>query len=227
MLPRDAAHAALRRLFRDRLVVDLEQLLETLQTRTRMSVFRRLSELGHLTSYTHNGRYYTLRTIPGFDDHGLWFHQGIGFSRAGTLKQTVAGDIARADAGRTHGELEALLHVRVHNTVSDLVREGQIARQSFGGRHLYVSRDAERAAGQVANREEMAAGARCLTPDAIIEVLVEALRAGPAIAAPAVVSKRLGARGVLISAERVRDVFALYGLEPGKKTPSPSRRSRP
>ena len=86
MLPKDAAAEALRRRFRRRAVLQLSELLRTLRTRSRMTAFRRLKEVGYLCSYTHARRYYTLTNIPQFDEHGLWFHQGVGFSRAGTLK---------------------------------------------------------------------------------------------------------------------------------------------
>jgi hypothetical protein len=227
MLSRDAAHAALRRLFRRSPVVVQRDLQEVLQTGNRMSVFRRLSELGHLTSFSHNGRYYTLREVPVFDENGLWFHQGIGFSRMGTLKETAAGDVARAEAGRTHGELEALLHVRLHNTLVDLVRRSRIGRFSFAGRHLYVSADPERAAEQLARREQLTVLIRPLPPSTIIEILVEALREAPAIPAAEVVSARLAARGIPITTEQVRAVFTHHRLEPVKKTASPSKPSRP
>ena len=65
-----------------------------------MSVFRRLRELGYLSSYTHNGRYYTLAGVPDFDENGLWFHRGIGFSQVGTLKETAAQRLKRTAAPR-------------------------------------------------------------------------------------------------------------------------------
>jgi len=71
-----------------------------------MSVFRRLREIGYLSSYTHTGSYYTLADIPEFDDFGLWRHQAIGFSRFGTLKATVARRAENADTGCTHAELD-------------------------------------------------------------------------------------------------------------------------
>ena len=89
MLDPDASRLALERLFAHRPVADLVQLGRALGTRSRMSMFRRLSSLGYLSSYTHTGRFYTLVSIPAFDADGLWRYEGIGFSRDGTLKATV------------------------------------------------------------------------------------------------------------------------------------------
>jgi hypothetical protein len=69
--------------------MDMNTLLNALDGRSRRSVFRDLTTIGYLSSYTHTGRYYTLVHIPEFDEHGLWFFQGVGFSKAGTLKSTI------------------------------------------------------------------------------------------------------------------------------------------
>jgi len=82
-----------------------------------MTVFRRLRQAGYRSSFTHGGRYYTLQDVPNFDEQGLWFHRDIGFSRAGTLKQTVAIQVEQAPDGRTHDELQHVLRVRAHNTL--------------------------------------------------------------------------------------------------------------
>ena len=90
MLSRDASVQAVRALFQKRPVTHLEVLFHALDTRSRMSVFRRLRDMGYFTSYTHNGRYYTLADIPEFDEYGLWRYQEVGFSQHGTLRATVA-----------------------------------------------------------------------------------------------------------------------------------------
>ena len=73
------AKNALHKLFRRTPVVELDALFETLRTRSRMSVFRRMKEAGYLSSYTHSGRFYTLREVPQFDTFGLWRHRDVGF----------------------------------------------------------------------------------------------------------------------------------------------------
>lgn len=89
MLDRDESKDALCKLFRRRMVADIEVLCRTIGTNSRMSVFRRLREVGYRTSFTHGGRYYTLQDVPRFDDSGLWFFKGVGFSLRRTLKETL------------------------------------------------------------------------------------------------------------------------------------------
>ena len=222
MRSEEEAQTALRRLIQRTSVADMAALCEVLGTRSRMTVFRRLKEIGYRTSFTHAGRYYTLADIPEFDELGLWFQRDAGFSAEGTLKETVATHVQRAPDGRTSAELHHVLRVRVHNTLLDLVREGRITRLRFGQVSLYVSTDGSRAADQMARRQELAhvmeQTFRELSTDETIEVLAEALRATSGIPDPAAVAVRLAARGVRIEPRLVRRVFETYDLTPGKKS---------
>src|SRR5271157_2493502 len=148
MLGPEQSRQALTRLFQRQSITDLATLSAALETSSRMSVFRRLSVFGYLSSYSHAGRYYTLRDIPRFDRDGLWRYQGVCFSRDGSLKATVERLVEQSDAGRTHPELHARLQVRVHNTLLDLVEDRRIARETWRGHYLYVSATAARAESQ-------------------------------------------------------------------------------
>ena len=54
-----------------------------------ISIRRFLKQLGYFSSFTHNSKWYTLSSIPEFDNNGLWFYNQIGFSRHGNLKQNI------------------------------------------------------------------------------------------------------------------------------------------
>lgn len=222
MLTQHASIRAIDTLFRRRTVVDLDALYRTLETRSRMSVFRRLRRFEYLCSYTHAGRYYTLARIPCFDQDGLWRYRDIGFSRAGTLKETVVCLVEGGEAGRTHRELEELVGVRVHNTLLSLVREGRIERQRIETMYLYVSVEGERASRQMAEQRQRQArcerGVLPLSSSTIIEVLVEVIHTGRQGVTVSDVAKRLIDRGVAVTAEQVGQVFDRYGLRPEKKT---------
>jgi hypothetical protein len=218
----------LQRMFRRQKVLDMRTLGGRFPSRSRRSLFRDLARLQYLTSYSHAGRFYTLADIADFDERGLWFFRDIGFSRAGTLKQTVAIQVEDAPDGRTHAELRHVLRVRVHNTLLGLVREGRVAREPFAGRHLYVSADTERAARQMERRTEVVRvvteALRTPTSEETMEILVEALRATPQVPEAALVAKRLAARGVRVEGRHVQQVFEAHGLQSEKKTAPPSSR---
>jgi len=229
MLPPVESRRALLRLFRKRPIVTLDTLLDTLRTRSRMSVFRRLSAHGYLTSYSHAGRYYTLREIPDFDESGLWQHQGVSFSRHGSLKSTVEHIVNDSQAGRTHPELERSLRVRVHNTLLDLVEEGRIGRGPLDKYFLYVSAKRHKAKAQIARRHEeieREAAEREVKPTSavVIAVLLEIIHGAKVEVEPSAIAARLTARGIGVTATQVAALLKEHGLK--KTAKSHSRRSR-
>jgi len=220
----------LRSLFQKTRAMDMPSIETAMGGRSMRSLYRDLSALGYLSSFTHKGRFYTLAGIPDFDEHGLWFHQGIGFSRAGTLKDTVAVLVEAAEAGRTHPELEAQVRVRVYNTLLLLVEEARLARERIDRHYLYVSAEAGRRAEQVARRHALlaeVAPALALPTELVIAVLVEALQASEGLPPAAVVAARLAARGEAATHEQVRRVYDEFLLVPGKKTVEPPSEPSP
>jgi hypothetical protein len=195
-----------------------------------MTAFRRLAELGYLSSYSHTGRYYTLPDIPQFDADGLWLHAGVGFSRHGTLKGTVPVLVERAEGGLFQSELRTRLQVRVHNTLLDLVRAQRLVRERFADEYLYVSPVPRRASAQLARRREFgAAGAGAAAappPTLVIEILLEVIHAAGIRGDPAAVAARLTARGVVVGVAQVDAVFRQHGLPQKKTAKPPASRSR-
>jgi hypothetical protein len=212
------------KVFRRHRVVDL-MAIQSEVGRSRRSLFRDLAQIDYLSSFTHAGRYYTLMELVSFEEHGLWFHANIGFSQAGTLKETVVKEVEESAAGRTHLELARLLRVRVHNTLLDLVAHQRIARHAWQRCQLYVSRDSARAAQQVSRRKEQTATA--LSPASTMAVLAEALRLSRAPIDVPTLTARLRTSGEALTAAQVETVLVRYGIQTGKKTPeSRSRRWR-
>jgi hypothetical protein len=228
MTSKQESKETLRKLVKKRSVFDLDALFDALGTRSRMTVFRRLRQVGYLSSFTHGGRFYTLEDIPQFDELGLWFHRDIGFSQAGTLKETVVLQVEKTPEGRTHEELQHLLRVRAHNTLLELLRRGRIGRERLQGVYLYVSADSRRAAEQVAARKKLRASLaemlRVATDEEVVEVLVEALKEEPEIPTPERVARRLVARGIRLEPHHVAQVYEEHGLVSGKKTARHSSR---
>lgn len=212
---------ALIQLFRRRRVVDLGELFAVLGTHSRMTVFRRLSSVDSLTSYSHAGRYYTLRDIAAFDAHGLWQHAGALFSRDGTLKDTLVRLVHEADAGQLHRELQVRLGLRVQNTLANLVASSRLGRESVDSEYVYISADDEKGRRQLARRlvliqQDKQASAAVVTPAVVIEVLLEVIHGSVVRIDAKRVSARLIARGVPITADQVTAILEQHGVSKKK-----------
>ncbi len=228
MLGPEQSRQTLTLLFQRQSIIDLAALSAALETSSRMSVFRRLSVFDYLSSYSHAGRYYTLRDIPRFDRDGLWRYQGVCFSRDGSLKATVERLVEQSDAGRTHSELHVSLQVRVHNTLLDLVEGRRIGRETLHGHYLYVSANPARAQAQLILRQQQSAEPVPQPPETpavvVIEVLLDLVQSARVRPDADQVVERLAARGLAVTVDQVEAIFSRYGLK--KTAHSRSRHSR-
>jgi len=112
------------------------------------SVRRFLSKTGYYSSFTHNGKWYTLRTTPRFSRDGLWFYRDIGFSRASSLTNTLFDLTSCSPAGMTAEMLGEKLRCRCHTILVQLYRRGKLQRKKAGRSYVYLAADPHAAAVQ-------------------------------------------------------------------------------
>ena len=135
------APAVVRQHLRRHRIADLPELKRVLGTDTDLTVFRKLKQLDYLASYTHRGRFYTLAEIVRFNDLGLWSHEGVWFSRYGTLLATVEAFVNRSPNGYYAQELADQLHAEVQEPLRHLVQQQRLSRMEVEGQFLYTAID--------------------------------------------------------------------------------------
>ena len=138
------------------------------------SVRRFLAEVGYYGSFTHNGGWYTLRSIPRFDRDGLWFYNDIGFSRAGSLTNTMVDLATRSASGMTAEEFGAKLRCRCHSVLVQLWRQGRLQRRKIGRANVYLAIDPHIASVQRKTVESLSAVQ--LPAEIAVIILVEFIR---------------------------------------------------
>lgn len=211
----------LNRLFQRKRAALLDDLRAALGTTSRTTIFRIMKAVGYFTSYSHAGRYYTLRRIPKFDRRGLWAWRGIGFSAHGTLRATAIFLVEQSEAGQTHEELQQQLGLRVHDTLRSVVADGVMTRERFEDVYLYLSADPKKAAAQLAARRQrqVVVPTAVVPPDAllVIDVLVQVIQHPREDTAA--IAGRLATAGRAVTAQQVEGIYRRYGV---KKTAHPS-----
>ena len=117
--------------FRRVKVLTIEEVVELLKSSV-MTARRRLKKWEALTSFNHNGRYYTLPRIPQFNDHGIWKYQRILFSKYGNLKQTILELVRRSEAGLSAREVARIVEIPSNSSIfSQLQRVSGIKRKNI------------------------------------------------------------------------------------------------
>jgi hypothetical protein len=184
------------------------------------SVRRFLSETGYFSSFTHNGGWYTLRSIPRFGRDGLWFYHDIGFSRAGSLTNTLIELTTRSPSGMSAQMLGEKLRCRCHTVLVHLWRQGRLQREKVGRCHLYFAVDPHTAASQrQALMQELPAVE--LPAEIAVMVLVEFIRS-PQSSFEQLAQKIARRKNVTIEAAQIERFFAQHGLKKTTRTGEPT-----
>ena len=121
----------------------LSELKRTLNTQCRMTVLRKLSMLGYISSYSHSGKYYSLKRIARYNKYGIWSYKSALFSKNGTLKKTIEFLIDTSRRGYTASELNDLLKIKVEDALLELVKNKIITRKKLSGLYTYYAKSSK------------------------------------------------------------------------------------
>jgi hypothetical protein len=136
-----------------RKIATLDEIGVALGDAASRTVFRKLSEIEYLSSYSHRGKFYTLKSIAQFSSQGLWSLRSVRFSRFGNLLRTSEALVQRSERGYDASELRSILHVEPKHALTHLARENRVHREPIGGCYVYLSADDAVAEQQRESRE--------------------------------------------------------------------------
>ncbi|MBU4264313.1 MAG: hypothetical protein KKC76_20885 [Proteobacteria bacterium] len=176
------------------------------------SVRRFLSETGYYSSFTHNGRWYTLRSIPQFDRDGLWFFDTIGYSRAGSLTNTLIDLTNRSPAGMTAEQLGEKLRCRCHSILVQLYRRGKLQRLKLGRSHVYLAMDPPTQAMQRQAMAGKSSPAVQLPAEVAVLILAEFIR-HPDFSFEQLARVITHRCRIALDAMQIEELFTLHGIK--------------
>lgn len=186
-----------------------------------ITVRRLLKQVGYCRSYTHNGKWYTLRGFPTFNREGLWHHQHIGFSKHGSLTATIRHLIERSPAGLSARQLAQKLQHPCHAVLTQMHRDQQLDRASLAGEFCYFSSDAARHRQQ-RERADLtlpSSSVTTLSTQAAVWVLVEYLKQ-PEWSFEQLAAHLQQQRELTVTPDQIRRFFQEHALKKTPTTPS-------
>lgn len=156
-------------------LVTMEDIKLRLGTKCRMTVFRRLSKLGYISSYSHSGRYYSLKRIARYNKYGIWSYDSVLFSKHGTLKKALESLIDNSSKGYTASELNTILKVKVEDSLLELVKNKIVIRKKISGVYTYFSKASKLSKKQEITRKDKIQYSEEMKPDILMNELKAAL----------------------------------------------------
>ncbi|MFN2359336.1 MAG: hypothetical protein ABR534_16535 [Desulfotignum sp.] len=173
------------------------------------SVRRFLARTDYFSSFTHNGKWYTLASIPRFSSKGLWFYRDIGFSRHGPLTHTLVNLVEKSTSGMTADQLGQLLRCRCHAVLVQLCRKGRLQRQKHGGSYVYLATDPAKADVQ---EKELQKIDTPLSAELAVQILVAFIQ-NPGVDLKQLAKSVFQKTGVRINTAQIQMLFDAHGVK--------------
>ena len=199
----------LKNMFKEFSVLRLDQVSRKHECSIR-TVQRQFTRLPTLRSYNKNSRYYTLSSIPDFDNNGIWRYRDIFFSKFGNLKKTVKHLILESERGLKGNEIGKIVNLSPRSFMHHFREMEGVFREKHEGVYIYFSDDPATYAKQCPKRVQ-AGVARKIGDDVAVKILVEHIKQ-PELSAREL-SRVLGdMRGCRVSASEIENLFAVHDL---------------
>ena len=109
-------------------------------------IWNNFRRLGYYSSYTHNSKYYTLATIPEFDENGIWFYDDpvfgpVGFTNLRTASNLIVALVNSSTAGLIEGSIQKIMKIRISNQLNTLIKASKIQKLTVNDTRYYLSID--------------------------------------------------------------------------------------
>ncbi len=208
-------HFRLAELFKHEKCYTIDQLSQRLSY-SLISIRRFLKTMGYYTSFTHNSKWYTLRSIPSFNKNGIWFYQDIGFCKHGNLNQTIGRFIDKSFQGLTAKDLFNMLSVPCHPVLNQMYKKKKIDRFHTPKGFVYLSVSESKKRLQLKRLRALTPAQKIerLNPQTAVYVLVELIKNPKASFFE--LSRAVKKKGAIASPQAIAQLFDDYDL---KKTP--------
>ncbi len=100
---------------------------------------RKIKNLGVITSYNANSKFYTLPKFAKFDSYGLWKYKEIYFSQYGSFKKTLINLLNESAKGYSAKELTEITQVKTDDLLRILSNENKIYKQKIFNCFIYFA----------------------------------------------------------------------------------------
>jgi len=171
---------------------------------------RQLHAVGYFSSYTHNSRYYSIKSVVTFDHHGIWCYKNICFSKFGTLKRTITHLIDNSTAGMTVSQISRILRIKCYAPLNLFYKNGCFNRIKYNKQFIYLSTQDHIYQQQLSYYQQ----AGDLKPQTAIQLLIEYINNPNATCGQ--LSQALARKNFTVTTEAIHSFFEQHDV---KKTP--------
>ena len=185
---------------------------------SRGTAFRYFKEGNFLTSINFRGQYHISTVGVKFNRYGLYKCKGKVFSSQGNLLETITGLISNSTSGMSVSEISRIVETDVNMQCQDLFKKGLVHREKYGKGYFYFALEANKCGQQLilrntSEKKSLNSDVQKETFDSlcdIVRILLTFIN-NPKFS-PKSIALSLSRRGMDITTEKVKTVFAKYDL---------------
>ncbi len=127
----------------------VENIIRSKKTLTFEQVFKHVScsevtlrrdirQINGITSYTHQGRFITLKDIPKFDHNGIWFYRKVGFTKYKNSLELIVHLINNSKEGLSREQIQEILKIEIYQQIQTLLKRNELYRIKIGNKYIYL-----------------------------------------------------------------------------------------
>jgi len=124
-------------IIRSKKIQTFEQILKHVRC-SDVTLRRDIRRIKGITSYTHQGRFITLKGIPKFDNNGIWFYRKVGFTKYKNSLELIVHLINSSGEGLSREQIQEILKIQIYQQIQTLLKRNELYRSKIGNRYIYL-----------------------------------------------------------------------------------------
>ncbi|MCP4763114.1 MAG: hypothetical protein GY870_15160, partial [archaeon] len=118
-------------IIRSKKIQTFEQILKHVSC-SEITLRRDIRQIEGITSYTHQGRFITLKDIPQFDNNGIWFYRKVGFTKYKNSLELIVHLINNSREGLSREQIQEILKIQIYQQIQTLLKRNELYRSKIG-----------------------------------------------------------------------------------------------
>ena len=124
-------------IIRSKKIQTFEQILKHVSC-SEVTLRRDIRRIKGITSYTHQGRFITLKDIPKFDNNGIWFYRKVGFTKYKNSLELIVHLINNSTEGLNREQIQEILKIQIYQQIQTLLKRNELYRSKIGNKYIYL-----------------------------------------------------------------------------------------
>jgi hypothetical protein len=124
-------------IIRSKKIQIFEQILKQVNC-SEVTLRRDIRQIKGITSYTHQGRFITLKDIPKFDNNGIWFYRKVGFTKYKNSLELIVHLINNTREGLSREQIQEILKIQIYQQIQTLLKRNELYRSKVGNKYIYL-----------------------------------------------------------------------------------------